>query len=867
MKNKVFVLACFGFISLFLNCQVNIKRNLLPLLGLSISSSTRSNADSNNQTSSASTEIVKVISTTPIENDLGTSIKNLDITITFSGEVNLETLTTNTSNSTCSGTVQLSTNDFSTCEQIETLTLDSSKKILIIKPYYWLPSQKSGIKLKVTTGVKDTIGQSIQEFVMSTGFTTGTPCSASGNCFFSYRYSIAGSTGSGLLSIPIKAGIHSGKFLLVNGNANVTTNIIDEETGTSIAGPNLVNPASDGSLYIEYPNDSQGRVLIVNGNASPFSTIYNASTNSISSGPSFVSNVGSGSQSVYLTTGVHAGKQLIIHGSASNVTSLFDFATETRTAGVSAGGLVGGGSLLFPITSGPEQGKFLLIFGGGIVGSSKYNPSNDTFTSSGNPATTIGGTCNFYFPITAGTNIGKILFSRGFSTSDSLYYNQTTDSFEAGPSLISAIGMGCASHVIDSGINKGNVLLVPGNNTSNANLYVMSSNTVTSLPQLPTNADFRTLIAKVMKSIFRDRIVLLYTSSTASRIAYFEPEQNLFHTGLGFRNAVGDGSNNFLIGEGGVLSGNRMILYGNIGNATSYYNKTLDALVNGPNTSGSIGPGSISHTIQQGTNIHRTFIANGNSTASTQVYTPSTNSFGGSVSIVPVGIGSFSFYNTLAGAYLNRYIFFGGNGTNTSSSINLDIFSSGGGPNSAFSISGGTNIIPIPSGSFAGQQLIVSGGGGTTASRFNGTSPTLTSGLGALTTAVQSSQGAALINSGVNAGKILLIVGLSTTTTQIFDPTSNTFSAGPTLPNPAESWVLAIPITSGTNAGKILLVHANSNSASLYETNSNTFIPITTLVNSVSFGASYFPLNSKLFPTGIGIVHGGGAPAFSIYFP
>jgi len=82
-------------------------------------------------------------------------------------------VTTNTSNTTCSGSFLLSSNNFSTCVQMSSSPSSSnSDKTFTVDPTDNL-SHSNTYKIRVTTGVKDSSGNSLSsQWTTSTGFVT-----------------------------------------------------------------------------------------------------------------------------------------------------------------------------------------------------------------------------------------------------------------------------------------------------------------------------------------------------------------------------------------------------------------------------------------------------------------------------------------------------------------------------------------------------------------------------------------------------------------------------------------------------------------------------------------------------------------------
>ena len=108
-------------------------------------------------------------------NDNGVSITQ-NISVTFSEAMNTTTITTNISNTTCSGSFQLSTeyNNFSSCIQMSSSPISSnSHKTFTVDPSNNL-SHFTNYKIIVTTGVRDTAGNSLSSQYISE-FTTAFP--------------------------------------------------------------------------------------------------------------------------------------------------------------------------------------------------------------------------------------------------------------------------------------------------------------------------------------------------------------------------------------------------------------------------------------------------------------------------------------------------------------------------------------------------------------------------------------------------------------------------------------------------------------------------------------------------------------------
>ena len=115
---------------------------------------------------------VSSISTTA-DNQGSVSITD-NITVTFSEAMDTTYVTTNTSDTYCSGTIMVSSDNFSTCVKMSSSSPASSNsnKTFTLDPYDNLAVLTTYLT-RVTTGVKDTAGNAMSsEYETSSGFTT-----------------------------------------------------------------------------------------------------------------------------------------------------------------------------------------------------------------------------------------------------------------------------------------------------------------------------------------------------------------------------------------------------------------------------------------------------------------------------------------------------------------------------------------------------------------------------------------------------------------------------------------------------------------------------------------------------------------------
>ena len=128
--------------------------------------------DTGGETDTTDTTAPTVSSVYPADNQNEISITE-NISVTFSKAMNTTSVTTNMSNTTCSGSFQLSSNNFSSCIQMSSSPSSSNSfRTFTVDPSNNL-SNYTNYKIRVTTGVKDTAGNSLSsQYVTSSGFTT-----------------------------------------------------------------------------------------------------------------------------------------------------------------------------------------------------------------------------------------------------------------------------------------------------------------------------------------------------------------------------------------------------------------------------------------------------------------------------------------------------------------------------------------------------------------------------------------------------------------------------------------------------------------------------------------------------------------------
>ena len=119
-----------------------------------------------------------VSSFSPTDNQSSVAITD-NITVTFSEAMDNTSVTTNTDNTSCYGTLRVSSDNFSSCVQMSSEPVSSnSYKTFTIDPSDNL-SYSTTYKIRVTTGVKDSAGNTLSsQYETSSGFKTASSATA-----------------------------------------------------------------------------------------------------------------------------------------------------------------------------------------------------------------------------------------------------------------------------------------------------------------------------------------------------------------------------------------------------------------------------------------------------------------------------------------------------------------------------------------------------------------------------------------------------------------------------------------------------------------------------------------------------------------
>ena len=137
------------------------------------SSSTTTSDDTSTTTDTTAPTVTSVSTTADNQNSV--SITD-NITVTFSKAMDTTYVTTSTSDTNCAGTIRVSSDNFSSCVKMSSEPASSnSNKTFTLDPYDNL-SYSTTYKTRVTTGVKDTAGNTLSsQYETASGFTTSAP--------------------------------------------------------------------------------------------------------------------------------------------------------------------------------------------------------------------------------------------------------------------------------------------------------------------------------------------------------------------------------------------------------------------------------------------------------------------------------------------------------------------------------------------------------------------------------------------------------------------------------------------------------------------------------------------------------------------
>jgi hypothetical protein len=843
MKKIYFITLVFPFI--LLNC-LKAKRSPFdvskPSPGLvgtitAILSGSFSSTSPNATTSPTSTTttpsslLPSVTSTSPADASTGITA-NTPVIITFNMTMDKTSITTNSDDTTCSGSVQISFNNFVTCVKMRSSITTTDNKTFALTSNPTMGTFATH-KIKVTTTAKsDASVKLATDYSHATGFTTSTPCTVydAATCPipFSTAATMTGSLGNGGMVIPIESGAAKGKIFVVLGNST-TTNIFNPDTGLFSVGPNTTATVNTNGVPTYFSINSgvhAGKYLFTHG---PITTtsIFDPVTNTMISGPNLTTNAGLGSNAFQINSGSNSGKTLLILSGVT--TNLYDPTTNTFSIGPNLTSTLGNASHSIGINSGLHNGKTLIVYAGGVVDTSLYDPSSNTFSVGPNLTTNAWGGA-FSFSLSTGIQSGNIFTVIGNETSISNIYNSASGTFAAGPTILGLpVGkntpdVGTHSIMITSGVNAGKLWLLSGVSNSytysTSAFYDLNSNSFSVGPNLITILAGNSKTIYIESGIYSGKYMTFYAGSNAKFTSLYDPIKNAIDPSSILPSSAGNGINKVLLTSGS--NAGKMLIINGGSNATSIFDFASGTFSSGATLTGVMGRSPGIFTISGGSQDGKTLVVHGGGLTTTSLYDPSSNTFsaGPALSAATNNIISECIFKVPSGPQVGKYLIIHGNVSQSTSLYDPSNNTIAAGPITGAIIGLGATCFPIISGTHSGKFLVVQGFAGTGTRMYDPATNTFGAGP-ALTMNTTNGTFSMPITNGANNGKTLIIVGTGTTT-NLYDPMTHTFSIGPNLSGSASSISPSsyLLLTNGTNKDKYLVMHDTT--SSIYDPNTNT---------------------------------------------
>ena len=736
-----------------------------------------------NQNKSSSSSL-QILSVSPENNEKDVK-SDRGVQITFSEEMNRASIILNSTDITCSGTIQLSTDNFQTCLRLRSnfVTTDNKSFTFYSNP---ILAPFSRIQLKVTMGIKSNLGNSLtSEYIMKDGFDTIPFCTGIGNCNLTstptYRTQISANSAA---AIPILEGAAKGKALIVVGDGSSTTNLYDPISNSINASPNLT----------------------------------------ISSGGTSEKR---GTNFFYIKSGIHSGK-ILIYSNQSSASSIYDPTTNTMIAGPTFLTTPSDESHSFQIESGPQAGNVMVILGSTLSNTNIYNPNTNSFSVGPNLSNVVGdGTTSF--KIQTGANAGKTLVIHGSNTTTN-YYDPSTNTFTLGPNLGISIGTaGAAIPISDS-----SVLILMGGNTTSTRIFNASSSSFSVGPNFPfliNGTKSYTHSISFSTGVHAGKIGIIPNSAPTSRIVIYTPQNNTFTNSS---QLIAGYSFQTMLIQGGVQDGKYIIF--NDGMATTIYDPFKGELEPSAFPTSTVSS-TISYVIPSGPNQNKIILFTSGSDSS--LFDPASGTFSAGPNLTaPQGSGGFSFVIPSSGGNLaGRVLIAHGGGSNTSSIYNPNDNTIQAGPTLSGNLGAAGAYFPITSGILNGRFMVVLGGNSNTTSVYDPTTHTFSAGP-ALGTTSNLASFLFTISSGTHSGKTIYYTLFGG---RMYDPATNTFGASPATTVAPGAGAFAMPINTGLQAGKVLVLLGNTTTTTnLYDPSTHTFSVFGNLSATASSGATYY---------------------------
>jgi hypothetical protein len=810
-----------------------------------------------------SSPVPTVTSTSPADSATGITA-NTSVQITFSLAMDKASITTNSDDTTCSGSVQISFDNFATCVKMRSNITTTDNKTFTLSANPTMGTFATH-KIKVTTNAKsDTSVKLASDYSHSTGFATSTPCTVFNAVTcpipFSTAATMTASLGNGGLVIPIESGSAKGKILvLIGGNtATPSTSLFNPETGSFTVGPNLTGNYGSNEAGVAFSIGSgtnSGKILIAHGYLSNTSSIYDPLLNTMQAGPNLTDGAVNWIHAFPISSGVNVGKTLVVSNAAAT-TNIYDPSTNLFSVGPSmlpATPSPNSSSHNITISSGANSGKTLVVYAGGSGNISVYDPTVNSF-SSGASLTPVPWYGSNSFVIPSGAQSGNILIARGNASTNTFIFNTSNLTVSAGPTLPSLIDNGADSGThniaISSGVNQGKIWLIhaTANPPSTSSFYDPSTNSFSSGPAMITRARFNSKTVYIDSGIYSGKYMTFYGG--ASYTSLYDPIKNAIDPSSILPSSAGNGIHRVLLTTGS--NAGKMLVINGGNNASSLFDFASGTFSPGPNLTGVMGRSPGVFTISGGSQDGKIFVVHGGGIATTSLYDPVANSFstGPALSAAANNITSECIFKVPSGAQAGKYLIVHANVSTSTSLYDPSNNTISAGTVTGATIGIGATCFPITSGTHSGKFLLVQGFAATGTRMYDPATNTFGAGP-VLTMNTTNGTFSMPITNGANNGKSLIIIG-SGTTTNLYDPTTHTFSVGPNLSASATGGAYLL-LTVGSNKDKYLIMHGTA--SSIYDSGTNTIISGPALPDG---GSLAFNITSGLFNQGVLLVTGSG---------
>jgi len=424
------------------------------------------------------------------------------VTVSFNSAVAASSATTNATDTTCTGNIQMSVNNFDTCIRLRAANLSSDGTRLTLD-HVGIPNGQSA-KVRVTTAVVGAAGETMPNEYTSGSFSIVNPPCGTGNCYQSMSSVLGTTVGGGSHFFRLHAGANSGHYAYVVGSISPTVRILNTQNFTTSLAPfSLTQNADAGAHTITILSGvNTGQHLIVHANSGATTTRYNAQTGVASVGPTLAAAVGAGAHSIAFSSGSRQGKYWIVNANGSAATSTFDPDAFTLTSNTAFGStILPGGPLSFFVNSGVKTGESFTFRGNGSTqGYFSDNPGTVRSTVS-SPNLASGGA-----QIAGGNRKNQFFIASGTGGNTQIY-NPVNDVFSLGPAT-GALGIGSCVIALRHGNNANKIFVALGSSSMTTLLYDPETNTIGAGANLPVMLVTESFCTTIEGGLYPDAILI-----------------------------------------------------------------------------------------------------------------------------------------------------------------------------------------------------------------------------------------------------------------------------------------------------------------------------------------------------------------------